>query len=240
MELIQLDTWNEELFSNNPNTDRKTGSFRNFYGLIVAPPRQGKSFLIKYFYEKFWRHQYDLVCVFSLSLYKENFYTEFIRSDLLFEKYDPKVLERIKEIQDKKVKEGHRKPRVLIIFDDNSTRETKMDEEINQLFLTGRHNQFSIMFVTQRLILSNLSARETCDVFFFGLFRNLKRRKQIIEEYFSGYLEEEEIPKGVKENKYLSNLILANTRDHNFIVLDMTNQKAEKFKEFFFRFKANE
>lgn len=98
-----LRTWNADIFKAS-----KKNKVKHFYGLIVGPPKMGKSSLIKYLYKTYWKKVYDLTVVFSMTL-NNGFYEGFIVGKMLFDRYDRKVIENMQLVQQQRL-EQNKKP----------------------------------------------------------------------------------------------------------------------------------
>lgn len=148
-----LDEWNPS-FSNFNHTNvppsMKSRSIKPFSMIICGSRNQGKSTVIRDIYEKYLEGKFDLVIVFSRTL-SNGFYQEFLYGDgiILKDDFNPDILTRVEQHQKDRVKNKQKLLNVLILLDDCVDQKIKYNEQINQLFIRGRHLAMSVIFITQ-------------------------------------------------------------------------------------------
>lgn len=208
-----------------------------FSMLIIGSRKSGKSYMVKHLFKlaRFSKY-YDFIVVFCNSGDIKDFYSNFIPGDLFFKEYNEEYMVRIFQQSEKFKQEGNPK-KYLIIFDDSVGSDEKNSNSILQSYATGRHHNVSIIFCSQRLYLTNTTARNNSDVILIGNSRSAIEKKYITDTFLRGSLELAEIPQGVKECALHYHLIRKYTVNYNFLILDYSNETDNSFKctVFFYR-----
>jgi hypothetical protein len=213
----------------------------NFFSIICFAPRKvGKSELIKYIYlECDFGNEYNYVIVISESAETLDHYSNFIHGNLFFDKFNSSILENL-VIESENLETEGRPKKFLLILDDTIGNNVKNSEAIMKIYAIGRHHRISCILICQKLTLINTTVRNNSDVIFIGRTINAAEKDSIRDNLLNGLAEEEEIEKSGYKNseKFYNALIKHNTRDYNFIVIDMMNHDKINFNDLVFRFKA--
>lgn len=132
-------------------------NFNSFAGIISGSRCSGKSCILKWLLlgkEVNLVKKYDVIVVFSSSIETE-FY-KYLGTTLLFKKFNPQIITALKTLYvDRKSK--NIKFNFLVILDDLAHCNLKYDNDISEMYLSGRHFGCSIIFLTQKLSLTSLN-----------------------------------------------------------------------------------
>ena len=221
----KLKVWNLEPFKNG----------NLFACLIIGARESGKSHLIKHLYRicQFDKY-YDKVIVFCNSGEIYEYYCEFVFGNLIFKEFRKEILENIMKLSEMQREKGKPK-KYLIIFDDSVGYDEKNCDSILQIYATGRHFNISIIFCSQRLLLTNTTARCNSDVIFIGRLKSANERKTIIDQFFKGSIT---VNSRQTENNIYNEIVNNYTMDYNFIALDFSNNKMIDFYDTTYYYKA--
>ncbi len=225
---INLDKWDFNVVKNG----------NLFAMLIIGSRRSGKSNMVKFMFKlaKFTKY-YDYFLVFCNSGEVRDFYAEFVPGSLFFDDFNEEYFQRVFKMSEEYRIKGTPK-KFLAIFDDSVGSDEKLSDSIMQIYNTGRHHNISIIFCSQRLFLTNTSARNNSDAVLIGKSKSSGEKKYIIETFLNGLLDDEEIPKGRREKQMYNSIIKKYTVDYNFLVLDFSNDQSNAFYDTVFYFKA--
>lgn len=164
-----------------------------FSAIFTGSSRSGKSYLLKHIltmHDNRLIKRYDFIIIFSKTL-TNGFYKSFINSDLMFENYEPVIIDFMKE-KYKKAQLENKKFKWLVILDDCVDGKSKYLQHVQDLYFHGRHFQASVIFITQK-----------CSLMATGWMAN----SSVIVSLFAG-------SRG--EKQYLSEKIIADAMDSNF------------------------
>lgn len=168
-----------------------------FSAIISGNSRSGKSYLLKHLLTRnnnILLNKYDFVVVFSPTL-SNGFYKGFIKGKLMFETFDPRIIEALKKKHaDFKKKDVHMK--WLVILDDCADSKSKYINEIQNLYFSGRHHGASVIFLTQKCSLVN-TGWFTNSTLIISLFAGSRREK----EYLAYHLVSDNISNDFPEKK---------------------------------------
>ena len=131
---------------------------------ICAPPKSGKSYLIKYLLnELFRKKKLKYGIEFIGSKYNGDF--DFLSSKYVHSKYDENVLKKFYNIQIKQIQKKGKAPPAFIIFDDMLGSLNFNTGFIAELVPKYRHPNFTMIFTSQYLK-KNASINSTMHNFF--------------------------------------------------------------------------
>jgi hypothetical protein len=209
-----------------------------FSMLVVGSRRSGKSNFIKHLFKECkFKKYYEHILVFCNSDDVEDFYSEFVPGNLFFKDFDEDIFINIFRQSGEYKKSGNPK-KYLVIFDDSVGWDQKNADSIMQIYNTGRHHNVSIIFCSQRLFLTNTSARCNSDVVLIGRSKSAGEMKYIIDTFLKGTMEQREIPPRQTETSCYYYLIRNYTANYNFLILDTSNDKSNNFFDTVFEYKA--
>lgn len=208
-----------------------------FASLILASRNSGKSHLIRTLWEKTWKTKFDIVAVFCGSEIDADF-EDYLPGKLFFQKFNPRVIELLKEMQEQRVAAGNKPLRILIILDDCSETRERYEDELRSLYTRGRHWNCSVVFATQAIQLSDTVARNNSDFVIVGRQRGQGGREQIVDGFLKGLAEPADIPSDVTEKKFLFTLLKRNTTDYGFVVISTSDVNAEEFRDIVFSYRS--
>ena len=187
-----------------------------FAGIISASRRSGKTNFIKYIYDELDK-QFDIIILFSDTLHNQKYS---FAKDPKFNKFNTSILEDVFQFQ----KNTDNAFKILIIMDDCVSNETKADNSIMQLYLTGRNWNISCIISTQISTLVNKKIRGNTDFVFIGKTNTPENRLNLIETFLVTCVQAPtEVKTKVAKLEYLDKYIVENTEDYNFLVLDYLN-----------------
>jgi len=171
-----IEVWNPKEYF-----DRTLKEWAGFTCVITGSSKSGKSCLLKDLMigECHLQKKFDVVVVFSKTLIN-GFYQSFLEGKLMFKDFRPQVIEDLKVFAEK-AKEKGKRFRWLVIFDDIANARSKYQEEITDLFFSGRHYGASIIFLTQKCSLMNTGWIANTMVF-ISLFAGSRAEKQYLSE----------------------------------------------------------
>lgn len=152
-----------------------------FTCVIAGSSKSGKSSLLKDLMigDCKLRARFDIVVIFSRTLIN-GFYQEFMGTKLMFKEFRPDVLEKLKLVAETCKSQG-KKFKWLIIFDDIADARSKYQEDVTDIFFSGRHYGASIIFLTQKCSLMNTGWIANTMVF-VSLFAGSRNEKNYLSE----------------------------------------------------------
>ncbi len=188
-----------------------------FSGMLIASRRSGKSTIIKYLYPRF-KKMFDIIFFFSNTLMND---TYSMVEEPKFSYYEPKIIKSLLSFMTK----TKTMFRVLVIMDDCITNKTRECPFLRELFTAGRNygGGISILISSQVSTMVNKKSRSNCDFIFLGKNNSIENRKNIIESFLLTCVRPPEKFNKDSKFKYVDEFMIANTKDHNFIVIDMFN-----------------
>jgi len=150
--------------------------------LVNGPQGQGKSYLIRYIMYMM-RNVFDYGIVFTGTNFdKESGSFEYIDKKYIHNKYDPKILQNLMDIQKTLIKEGKRKD-AFVIFDDCIYKNMFKDETLDTLSTQLRHYFITVIFSTQYAKKIQPSLRTNCMVSVIFKTTSKSNLKALHEEY---------------------------------------------------------
>jgi len=145
-EMLEIPQWQPDRFFK-----KVLKEYGSFTSIITGARMSGKSNMVKFLLTSHFggclRDKFDMIVIFSKTILNGH-YQNFLSTKLLFEKYDPAVIETLKKIHFERKKRGL-DFKFLVIFDDMATH-MKWDESITDFFYNSRHYKGSIFFLTQK------------------------------------------------------------------------------------------
>lgn len=163
--------------------------------LLIGRRRSGKSFLTR---DIFYHHR-DIPSglIFSGTEEANPFYGDFIPDCFIHSKYDPELIETVKNKQSKKTREARNTPegkptngclpknRFFLVLDDmlQDANEWKRDSTIKSIFYNGRHYNFFFILAMQYPYGITPDLRSNIDYVFVFNEPSVKNRKKIYEDY---------------------------------------------------------
>jgi hypothetical protein len=194
---------------------------------FVAPRRSGKSFLIK---DLLHHHKtLPMGIVVSKTDKLAHYYDQFIPPQLIYESYDPKILDKIFARQKKAIDENWSNPYCFVIFDDtlSDADSWKRDERIKEVFYNGRHYKILFLLTMQAPLAIPPGMRANIDFTFILRTPNMNMRKSLYENYCGMFPSREIFDK----------VLDACTEDYGCLVVDNTT-KSNKLEDQVFYYKA--
>lgn len=123
-------------------------------GIISGASESGKTTLLIWLYNKFWRHYFDEIYVWSPNFELDASWKNLERKPTkYFLKYDQNELEKIIETNRERIKNRgmENSMKILCIFDDQTSEEgIKFNRYLERLATRGRHDNVSEIFATQQ------------------------------------------------------------------------------------------
>lgn len=213
--------------------------FFNFSMLLIAKRYSGKTYLVKYLYDKYLKYKYDAVLVFAISptlkSYKQvirrigNQMIKFLPTEE-DEKYE-RNLKIIKTIINKNKKlTGRNKINTLIIFDDTNSNKEKFSKQILQLFAMGRHHKISIIYNTQSPTLVSNAWKENTDLMVIFSMKSRRYKEYIVDNIVSNILGLHFKSVQAEKNFYIRLFETITLEKFNCAVLDFRNDELNKYK----------
>lgn len=205
----------------------------NFSMMLIAKRRSGKSQLIKYLYEKYWKLRYDFVVIYT-TLMNSKFYKDFIVGEHLI--YTNNEVDRMKLIMDKnakraKTKKGRKNPiNTLIIFDDTVSRKQRFDADIMDIYTKGRHYNMSIVYATQTPTLVDTVWRENSDLIMMFKMKTRRFQEYVADHVLNGILDVNFQTVKKEKNAYIDILKKATEEKYRCLVVDYVNDELFHFK----------
>ena len=195
---------------------------------FVAPRNSGKSFLIK---DLLYHHQtIPAAVVISKTDKMTHFYDQFIPPVLIYDKYDPDLIDKLLTRQKTALKENWPNPEVLLVFDDtlSDARLWKNDPRIEEIFYNGRHYKIFFLLTMQTPMGIPSGLRGNIDFTFIFQTNNYTHRRNLYENYC-----------GMFPSKEVFDKVLAGCTE-NYSCLVINNKvKTNNFQEQVFHYKAD-
>ena len=212
-----------------------------FFSMICfASRRSGKSELVKYIYQKLnFGEEYDHVIVISECNDTIDFFSEFVHGNLFIREFDGEVVSNTILVSRNNEAEGT-KLKFLVIIDDVVGNTIKHSEWMSKLYATGRHDNISCILICQKLTLINTTVRNNSDVIFIGQAKSGNERDSIIKNMLHGVATRQQIRDLAYSSKdeFYEDLLIQNTTNHNFIVLDYISTTSNDFDDVVYSIKA--
>jgi len=208
-----------------------------FFSMVISSPRRsGKSHLVKYLFKNYLEDQYDVYVIFTTEQNSE-YYSEFVAGDLIFSSYDESKIDKIKEMQANSLHQKNKMLKILIIFDDIVGRgRIKNNDQILQLFLNGRHQNISIIYITQDIYLLQPAIRGNLDYFITFRTRTARDRDYVIDNFM--YLDDDDYDTSKYSEKKYSKLILNHFLiDYQCLIWNF-NIQSNQLADILFKFRA--
>lgn len=144
----------------------------------------------------------------------------------IFPEYEQEALGKI--VRKQKLREE--KPQTLIYIDDSALDISKTDEILNRIFMNGRHDNLSVIIITQKFRCLSLILRDNTDYVCCTKIFNIKEKEALFEEY--GGIEKKEFYKKLDDftkNYYL--MIINNTTpdEQNVYLKDRGKKELPEF-----------
>lgn len=168
----------------------------NFSMIISASRRSGKTFLFKHLYLNYIKT--DKTIIFSPNLEQFNFVP---KGSIMKREIDENILNYLMN------RKGREKlVNVLVVFDDLCSKKNKGLDSILQLYTQGRHNNVSVVFITQNITLCDTTWRNCTDLFIIMKNKTSMQYDTIINNFLLGYIE---VPEAYekKERTYMRKLL---------------------------------
>lgn len=195
---------------------------------FIASRRSGKSFLIK---DLLYHHQtIPAGIVISKTDKLCHYYDQFIPPCLIYDQYDPEIMDKLFARQKKAVEEKWANPNCFLIFDDtlSDAGTWKKDERVKEIFFNGRHYKILFLLTMQAPMGITSDLRGNIDFTFILQNNNTLHRKNLYENY-AGMFPTREIFEKVLD---------ACTEDYGCLVID-NSKKTNKLEEQVFYYKAS-
>lgn len=193
---------------------------KDFSMLIYGSRRSGKSTLLKYMYElNKLGERYDHVICFSENTDALDDMKTFVHGNLFFDKFDSAVLHRA-IILSKKYEDIDKPKKFLILCDDTGSL-CRNDENIQKIFIYGRHMGMSIIILSQHYSFLSADSRNNADYLIIGRSNSGLEKKAMIDNFLIGSRETDLI----KDSEYgfYRKLLNKYTENYKFLVIDCTS-----------------
>ncbi len=230
---FKLNNWRPKEFFKKNNTNNTIA--------IIGPRRSGKSVLIRYLYQKFWKKQFDMTIVFTKCPSTADFYNEFIESyngdgELVRDEgFNPDIFNIIKEQQTERIVKGEKSLKILMILDDAVDKKLRNTQEFSDIFLMGRHDSFNIqlVFASQSATALNPEQRENLDLLISFRLNLRSDKDRVFKEFIGGMIDDDELPLSFKgrEFRFLDKLNQIKCLNHKFFVIDFRDPNKVKFND---------
>ena len=197
-----------------------------FSSIFIAPRRSGKSFMIKHLLATSLKNKFDHIIVFTTKQGIKD-YSEFIPGNLLFEGFNARKMNLIRDINDKRLKPFN----ILVILDDTCSRKEKYNAAIQELYTNGRHSGVSIIYTTQSPTLVDNNIKMNSDLILIWDVFNTRGRRYISQNLLSGVLHDKNFDKVSEEENFYLNLYKDITKvPHTALVLQLLDSKIYWYK----------
>lgn len=157
--------------------------FNSFTAIISGSRMSGKSNFLKYCLTQpdggKLMSKFNMIIVFSETVGSNHFY-DFLGTKLMFERYEPGILEAMKKIHDQRKSEGNRF-RFLVIFDDMAVG-MRYQQTLVKFFCNSRHYGGSIFFLTQKASFLGPDIKNNTTLFCILQNGSVKERNYINED----------------------------------------------------------
>ncbi len=224
----ELNTWNpKEYFK------KELKRFGGFNMVISGNTRAGKtntlSYLLKSPEVKLLKH-FDFVVVFSKTLVNGH-YAKLLNSKLLFSEYNSEVIQSISKKYDECASKG-KHFKTLFIFDDILDGKSKYQDEVNTLFMTGRHRMQSCIYSCQKICMLSTAMRTNTMVFLLLFCGSRNEREFLSQQVVSDMLCEKYVHLKKNDIERLAYLLHAFVcQDYNALVcLPYEKDKLQRYK----------
>lgn len=208
-----------------------------FAGIITGSRRSGKSYMLKYLYEKYLKTQYHFTIVFTPTP-NVDYYSEFIHGKII-EGYDDDVITVIEKSSSDLLADTGSPLKTLIILDDVCSEvDTKHKSGLSHLFMTSRHYNISLLVICHNIKQINTVSRDCTDFVFEMTGKNSGTRERLYETFISGIADDDEIPKGMTEKKFVHHMIKKTCVNFNCFVVVLMFEDSNCFYDTCFQFKA--
>lgn len=197
---------------------------------VIGSRNSGKSTLLVHTWP-FYKSRYDLMILFCNTL-NADIYNEMLTEqdrELAFDEFTPQILRDLTLFNKLTKNSIH----IGFYFDDCSDMSfTKNNNDILQLYITGRNKNMSVYYSTQSAMFINRNSRENTDFCFLLRCRTPQMKETVIEQYVQGIIP---VPAGIKSKSdkqtYYSDWLTVNTVDRQIVVIDfLHNDTISKFK----------
>lgn len=199
--------------------------------VFIAPRRSGKSYLIK---DILYQHR-DIPAGIAISKTDKltHYYDQFIPPVLVYDEYEPQLLDKLFARQKKALDEKWANPNCFVIFDDTlSSADTwKKDENVKEIFYNGRHYKILFLLTMQAPLGIGPGLRGNIDyTFIMGNFNNVN--KKALYENYCGFFPTREI---------FDRVLTSCTEDYSCLVVDNTSISNNiEDQVFYYRAQAHE
>jgi hypothetical protein len=171
--------------------------------LVCANTRRGKSYFIRSIYLKFLKDKYDKVILFSQNCDTGQY--DYFENCSKYKKWDPKVIEVLENTQAQRKMFGRYYFNYLIVFDDYFSNEAFYSDVCTQIFTSGRHKAFSIIYCIQSpTMLQQICRQNITHLFMLQLLG--MGREHIINNFVVDALDIDNIPEKYKKGNLLASL----------------------------------
>jgi hypothetical protein len=191
---------------------------------FVAPRRSGKSFLIK---DLLYHHKtLPVGVVVSKREWLVHYYDQFISPELIYESYDPRIIDGIFARQKKAIDEKWSNPYCFVVFDDTlcDSDSWRRDERIKELFYSGRHYKILFLLAIRNPLDITPGMRANIDFTFILGTPNMKIRKRLYENCCGMFPSREIFDK----------VLDAYTEDYGCLVIDNTTNSSNLEDQVFY------
>lgn len=207
-----------------------------FSCIMNATRNSGKSYLLKHFYEKYLKHNYDLFIVFCKTL--KNGQYDYLDTKMKYHDYDENVIKTLTKVKKFNIK-------ACIIFDDVLSLKNRYNKTLGDLFYSGRHHNLSPIYLVQKCSFLDNGWINNCTVFITLRNVSLIEKKTIAEKILLDHMINiyPNLSKSTNINKCVA-LLNKYTRNHGAVIctpLKMVSCSVPDdkiYKELIFHYKA--
>ena len=192
--------------------------------VLLGKRNTGKSVLVK----DILYHKRDIPIgtVISHTDHLTHFYDKFIPGMFIHKKYNPEILVKVFERQQKAIDKCWKKPNAFLLFDDCLSDSSKWskDESIKEIFFNGRHFKILYILTMQSPMGLPPAMRTNIDYTFILKNNNQSDREKIYKNYAGMF----------PSMAYFERVLDACTSNYSTLVIDNTSQSNELCDQVFY------
>jgi hypothetical protein len=196
---------------------------------VVGSRRRGKSNLIMYLYEYYWKGSFDIVLIYTTETYAEE-YRKKIKTKFIFNSYNEDIIKMFIGIN-KEIKRRKKKPlNILLLFDDTASKSEKHNSNILDIYCRGRHYNISVVYISQASTMVDNVWKNNSDYMIIFKQNYQLYNKKVVENYIRGFYDIEFKQKW-KEKKFYDTLFFKVTNvKYRALVIDFIDEKLYQIK----------
>lgn len=160
--------------------------WQSFTMIHSGMSRAGKSYSLRSMIEPIIK-EFDFIIIFSKTITNGQ-YQKWCKTKLLFPEFRGEIVEKFKQISTK-YRDKNKPKKFLFIIDDCISTNFKYQNEILELFVSGRHFGFSTCVLTQKVSCLSQAWLCNCLVFVILFAGSLKEKKYVSENILADALD---------------------------------------------------